>query len=295
MRAIVTGGLGFLGAATARALAARGHDVLATDTREGRLPGIATGVFDVADPDAVRRTFEGFRPEAVVHLAALLTPESRADIVAATRVNALGTAIVFAAARDAGVRRVVYASSVAALGNADPASGDATVPAPASVYGATKAFCEHLAGALAGEGGPTMVGLRFGWIYGPGRDRGWREIQDVIEAAARGDALIPYPDYPDPIDWTWVDDAAEVAARAVEAPLDGTRVFNVAGDKRRVREAVAHLSNRFPGCRFEPRPAPAQPASWAFANDGLQGWLGHGPKTPMETGLDRLLAAVPRR
>ena len=297
MRVIVTGGAGFLGRVTSEKLAAAGHQVLALDKAPASLPGgIESGAVDIAEQAAVEQAFGDFRPDAVVHLAALLTPAARADIVAATRVNCLGTAIVFAAAGAAGARRIVYASSVSALGLADPVRGDATVPEPGNIYGATKAYAEYLAGPFSlDHPALSLTGLRFGWVYGPGRDRGWRDPQAFIEDAARGERRISFPDYPDPIDWTWVGDAAEVAARAVLAQHEGHRVFNVAGDKRRVREAAGYLAHRFPGLTAEPVPAVTPPGAWLFANDRLLAELGIVPATRMEDGIDRLIESVASR
>lgn len=294
MRVVVTGGLGFLGRAGAAALVEAGHSVLVVDAGSGEPPaGAEFARADVTDAPAIARAFARFRPETVIHLASLLTPASQADAVAATRVNVLGTAVVFAAAREAAATRIVYASSVSALGPDDGAVGDGARPAPQTVYGATKACAEHLAAGLAAQGGAAFLGLRFGWVYGSGRDRGWREVQEVIEAVARGERRVRYPDFPEPLDWTWIGDAAEVIARAASARVAGHRVLNVAGDKRRVREAAAHLARRFPDVVLEPFAA-TSPAAWSFRNDGLKAALGYEPATRMEDGIDRLLAARAR-
>lgn len=293
MRIAVTGGAGFLGAASAKRLAEDGHELLALD-RDGASAGagIAFQACDVSEFAQVTAAFSAFRPDAVIHLAALLTLDAKADIVAATRVNALGTAHVFTAARDAGTRRIVYASSVAALGDADTSAGDAAVPRPASVYGATKAYGEYLARAFAADAPElTLVGLRFGSVYGPGRARGWRAIQTLVELAANGAGELAYPDFPEPIDWTWIADAAEVTARAATASLSGHRVFNVVGDKRLMREAAAHLARRVPGLRLVPMPDRTPPSAWTFENDGLREALGYVPVTSMEAGIDAMLAA----
>jgi UDP-glucose 4-epimerase len=164
------------------------------------------------------------------------------------------------------------------------------VPRPGSIYGATKAFAEHLATALATEHPQAViVGLRYGWVYGPGRERGWRDIQAVIEAAAAGDSPVRFPDVEEPIDWTWVEDAAAVTTRAVVAPITpGHTVLNVAGDKRRVREAIDVLRRLSPATRFEAVPTTTPPTAWAFANDRLERLLGVAPHTPMEEGVRRL-------
>jgi nucleoside-diphosphate-sugar epimerase len=292
MRVAVTGAMGFLGRAACAAFIASGHEVLALD-RAGAAPAGCKPVHaDIADRTAVLGALQVFRPDALVHLAALLTPESAADCVEATRVNALGTAVTFDAALRCGVQRIVYASSVAALGPAAGAPGDDAPPRPASVYGATKAMAEHLAAALAcGRPDATFIGLRFGWVVGPGRDRGWRPLLDVIEAAARGEPTVRYPDYPGPLDWTWIGDAAAVIVRAVTRPVQpGHHVLNVAGDKRPVADAIAHLRRHCPATRFTPVAATTPPAAWGFRSDGLAALLDIVPATPLETMIDRCLS-----
>ena len=98
----------------------------------------------------------------------------------------------------------------------------------------------------AREGAPAYLALRFGWIYGPGRRRGWRDVQARIERVIAGARRIEYPDLPDPIDWTWVHDAAEILLRAMTCPLAPFVAANALGDRRRVADAFAHLQRRFP-------------------------------------------------
>lgn len=288
MRVLVTGGLGFLGSAVVRALSAAGHEAVATD-RHG------PHACDITDTTAVHDLVRTCEPEVVVHLAVLLTPESRRDIVAAAKVNALGTANIAQAALAAGsrVRRIVYASSIAAIGEPDPSRGDAAWLRPQSVYGATKAFAEHLFGALAPDHpAVTFIGLRYGWVFGPGRDRGWRDVQAMIEAAADGAPEVTYPAMTGAMDWTFVDDAAQVALAAVSRPLaPGHHVLNVAGDTRPIEDAVAHLSRRFPGTRFVRGPALNVASVWGLRNDRLSALLGFAPSTPMEEAIDRLIAS----
>jgi UDP-glucose 4-epimerase len=291
MRVCITGGAGFLGDAACKALLAGGHETVALDLEP--MAG-ATHPFervDVTDADATGLALMRLRPDAVVHLAAMLTSEAHVDPVAATRVNALGTAIVFQASLAAGAGRIVYASSVAALGAADTTAGDAATPKPGTVYGATKAFSEYLAGAIAPTSRASLVGLRFGWIYGPGRVRGWRAPQIPIEAALRGEPVVRYPDYPQAIDWTWVEDAAMVVVRAVEAEAIGHHVYNVAGDRRMMRDAVGILARLFPDTLFTPEVAATPISAWSFANDGLEPALGLRPSITLEAGIDLFVRA----
>ena len=284
-RVLVTGGCGFLGQAFARRARAAGHRVVTLDC-----DAAADAIADIADASAVADALARAKPDAVVHLAARLTDAGERDPLDAVRVNALGTAAVFAAAEAAAVSRVVYASSNAAVGVCAEACGDAVALQPQSLYGVTKAFGEHLARSMSRRSGaPSYLALRFGWIYGPGRARGWSEPQRIIEDAIAGRTPLRYPDYPEPIDWTYVDDAAEVLARAVDCPLDGYAAHNAVGDRRRIADAAAHLRARFPHLVLEPRAAAMPPSAWQLMNDGLAARIGAWPVTRLEDGIDRMI------
>ncbi|MEP7275817.1 MAG: NAD(P)-dependent oxidoreductase [Betaproteobacteria bacterium] len=284
---LITGGCGFLGAALAARARAAGHSVTSADVLEG-----ADRPLDASDTGAVAALVAELRPAAIVHLAAGLTDAGERDPVATTRLNALGTAAIFAAAEAARTERVIYATSISAVGPTRGPVGDDTRLDPGNVYGATKAFCEHLARAMSARpDAPCYLGLRFGYVYGPGRVRGWRDVQMIVERVRAGERHLVYPDYPDPLDWTWIDDAAEVLLCALERPLPRNAVANVVGDKRHVRDAIAHLQSRFPDLTVEPIATRTPPAAWSLVNDSLQGLLGYVPTTTLEQGIDRMLAA----
>jgi len=285
---LVTGGAGFLGAAFAQRARALGHHVVTLD--RARAADLRVNVEDV---EAVALAVRVARPEVIVHLAAMLTTDAAADALAATCVNALGTAAVYAAAARAQVPRVIDAGSIAAIGATTHDVGDDATLAPLTVYGATKAYGEHLARALSVlPGQPEFVVLRFGWIYGPGRVRGWRVVQEVVEQFARGEAVVRYPDFAEPIDFTYVDDAVEVLLRACAQRLPAFSALNVLGDRRTMRELVQHLTQRFPRARAEAIPAVSPPAGWRARNDGLGAALGYVPDTRLEEGVDALLDAL---
>jgi UDP-glucose 4-epimerase len=286
-RILVTGGCGFLGANFVQRARRAGHVASIVDIASG-----ADHVLDVGDPAAVASLVAEIQPDAIVHLAAALTDVGESDPVATVRLNALGTAALFAAAEATGVERVIYASSISAVGPTSGSVGDDARLSPGNVYGATKAFGEHLARAMSARPkAPTYLGLRFGYVYGPGRVRGWRDLQALIERVAGGQRDLVYPDYADAIDWTWVDDAADILLRSVERPLPRVAVVNVVGDKRPVGDAIAYLRRRFPDLRAEPTAAWTPPTAWGLVNDRLQALLGTTPSTTLEQGIDRLIAA----
>jgi UDP-glucose 4-epimerase len=286
MKIVVTGGTGFLGTHFVERARNAGHAVVSLDHA-----GAADRACDITDARALTGVLQEEKAQAVVHLAALLTDACAADPLGAARVNALGTAAVFVAARAAGARKILFAGSVAAAADCAEGSGDDVALSPRTVYGATKAFGEHLARAMSeAPDGPDFVVLRFGWIYGPGRSRGWRTAQELIERFAAGERRVEFPDYPERIDWTYVDDAAEVLLRATERPLGRFRAFNVVGDRRTMRDAAAYLQQRFPGVETTARPARAPASGWGVRNDGLERALGFAPRISLEQGIDAILA-----
>lgn len=288
MRILITGGTGFLGAAFVIRARAEGHYVVVLDREQH-----ADIPCDVGDPDAVRTAVISAKPDVLIHLAAWLTSDAADDPVGATRVNALGTAALFAAAEESGAKRVIFASSIAAVGPCPPESGDAVILKPGSLYGVTKAFGEHLASVMANRpDAPSFLALRFGWVYGPGRHRGWRDIQEIIERVAAGERQIRYPDFPEAIDWTWIDDAVEVLIRSIDRPLPPFLALNVVGDKRRIRDAMTHLQQRFPDLKADPELATTPPSAWGLVNDGINAALGYAPDTGLERGLDQFIAAI---
>ena len=120
---------------------------------------------DIADAEAVDRAVAENGVGAILHLAALQVPFCRADPVAGARVNVVGTVAVFEAARRHGVRRLAYASSIAAHG------APAESPYASTLYGAYKACDEAIARTYWQDWTVPSIGLRPGIVYGVGRDQ----------------------------------------------------------------------------------------------------------------------------
>src|SRR2546428_6818086 len=176
MRVVVTGGAGFIGAHSCRALLQAGHSVTAGDglshgKREAIPRGADLAVIDVRSPQLAAELVR-LRPEAVLHLAAQMdVRRSVADPLYDASVNVLGTVNALAAARKAGAHRFVFASSGGAVyGEQDTFPAPEQHPRrPASPYGGSKSCGEEYA-ELARREGLSTISLRYANVYGPGQD-----------------------------------------------------------------------------------------------------------------------------
>ena len=176
MKALVTGGGGFIGSNIARALLARGDDVRIIDDfstgRRENLEGIDVEVIEssIEDTGALGKAMDGV--EVVFHQAALPSVKRSVDDPIRTHsVNATGTLNVLVSARDAGARRVVYASSSSAYGNTPvlPKQED-MAPSPLSPYAVAKLTGEQYCRAFSHVYGLETVALRYFNVFGPRQD-----------------------------------------------------------------------------------------------------------------------------
>ena len=173
-RVLVTGAAGFIGANAVRALLEHGYEVRGLDDGSvGSRDYLAelNGSLDmhwrsIADPDAVERAVDG--ADAVIHLAAHAgVPQSVAAPAQDFEVNVCGTFNIIDAARRAGVRNFIFASSAAVVAGGAPPFDESMRTSPRSPYGASKAYGESLCEAFEASFGITCVSLRFSNVYGP--------------------------------------------------------------------------------------------------------------------------------
>src|SRR6266403_3799987 len=170
MRAVVTGGAGFIGSHVVEGLLARGDEVhvlddLSKGKRENIAPGATLHVADIRDPDGV---FDAVRPDAVVHLAAqadvrvsVERPDFDADV------NVLGTVRILEAARRHGARVVFASSGGAGYGECDGPAPETAPLRPLAPYGTSKLCGEEYVATWNRLYGTPHVSLRFGNVYGP--------------------------------------------------------------------------------------------------------------------------------
>lgn len=189
MRVLVTGATGYLGSRVASELVAAGHTVLALARpgREGRVPpGCRAVAGDVLEPASVRRAIAGC--DALVHLAALVTMWAR-DARAFDRLNVEAVASTLRAAEEAGVARIVYTSTIVALGPTDGAVLDETVERADfrfhTDYERSKWIAERLVREKAAAGLP-VVAVYPGVVFGPGAETAGNLLLESLRSHLAG-------------------------------------------------------------------------------------------------------------
>jgi dihydroflavonol-4-reductase len=259
MRALVTGGTGFLGGHVVAALAAAGADVRAFAHRPpptGALPdGVDFLQGDILDPDAVRRAVEGC--DAIFHLAALYS-YARSDVPLMEAVNVRGTAALLDAAARGQPRRVVHTSSCATCGpvRGRPAT-ERDVPPPRELavpYKRTKLHGERLA-LEAARHGPEVIVVNPTVPVGPGDHRPTptgKMVADVAHGRARGYLARSV------LNVVAAEDVARGHIAAFDRGRPGER-YLLGGENMAVRDVFAIIA------RAAGRPVPRVPVPWIVA------------------------------
>jgi UDP-glucose 4-epimerase len=296
-RVLVTGGAGFVGANLVAYLLDRGRDVVVIDDLSagsrpdwwGRRRGPTCVEARVEDGGAVRRAMRGV--DAVVHLAA---KPGVADSVARPevdfRTNVQGTFSVIDAARRAGVRSFVFASSGAVLAGARPPLREDMAPAPLSPYGASKLYGEGIT-AAASAFDIAGVSLRFANVYGPLCAHKGSVIARLLTRALRGESLVVYGTGRQTRDFLHVEDVCRAVERAIDAGKPG--VFHLGTGTETSVNALIRLVQRTVGTKLPVDRLPARPADAArsFVDaTAARRALGWSPRVGLEEGLRRTAA-----
>lgn len=231
---------------------------------------------DIGDPAAVMNAVEESRAAAIIHLAALQVPFCKADPIAGARVNVVGTVNVFEAARKRGIRRLAYASSIAAHGVFDAQ----TMP---TLYGAYKFCNEQTARAYLQDWKVPSVGLRPGVVYGVGRDQGMtsKTTVAILAAAANKPYTIPFTG---PVSWLHAGEVASAFIKAVSKPKAEATVFDINGFPSTVEKSIEILKKVAPNSRVSATGS-ALPFPMALSDLPVRSQLGDYGEVPVEEGI----------
>jgi UDP-glucose 4-epimerase len=307
MKAVVTGGAGFIGSNLVDALVERGDDVvivddISTGKRENIERALAAGArlveADIRDGQAVIDLFADFRPEVVFHLAAQIdVRKSVADTALDAMINVVGTINVLEASKRAGVRRVVNSSTGGAIygeGKVIPAPEDHPAE-PEAPYGQSKFAAEGYLELYRRLHGLSTVSLRYGNVYGPRQDPlGEAGVIAIFcgKLIAREKPTV-YGDGLQTRDYVYVGDV--VAANLTAAESDASGAFNIGtGREASVVDLVEALA-KIAGGEFEAEFAPERPGEVrhiALDYTRAREELGWEPQVDLDAGLRRTLDSV---
>jgi UDP-glucose 4-epimerase len=308
-KCLVTGGAGFIGSHLVEALRARGHEVRVLDNFSTGDPGNLASMRDeveiidgdVTDSEAVRNAMRGM--ELVFHQAALASvPRSVADPAATHEACATGTLNVLLAARDTGVRRVVYAASSSAYGNSDRLPKRETDPtAPLSPYAVAKLTGEHYCAAFSEVYGLETVRLRYFNVFGPRQspDSPYAAvIPRFLQAMLQGRSPRVHGNGEQSRDFTFIADVVQANLLAAEAPGVSGKVYNIAcGRRTSLLELIATM-NRLLGTGLEPIHEPPRPGDVRHSQADISRAmtdLGYRPRTNIESGVSLCLDYLANR
>jgi UDP-glucose 4-epimerase len=271
MRAIVTGGAGFIGSNLVDALLARGDEVaviddLSTGRRENLAGAIEHGarleVLDIRDAAGVSALIEQVKPDAIFHFAAQIdVRRSIADPAWDSTINVGGTINILEAARVHGVGRVVNSSTGGAIyGDAETIpSNERTPPLPEAAYGQSKLSAEGYLGLYERLYQQSSVTLRYGNVYGPRQDPLGEAgvIAIFCGLLERGGEPTIYGDGTQTRDYVYVGDVVAANLAAVAADVSGP--INIGtGVETSVLQLVEILRGHSGVERFDPQFAPGR-------------------------------------
>jgi UDP-glucose 4-epimerase len=309
MKFLITGGAGFIGSNIVERLVQSGETVRVFDN-------FATGKRDNLDPflrsieliegdlrsfHAVREAVDGM--EVVIHLGALPSvPRSVKDPLTTNEVNVVGTLNVLDAARDAGVRRVVFASSSSVYGeNHELPKHEGMVPDPVSPYAVSKLAGEKYCSVFSRVYGLSTVGLRYFNVFGPRQDPASQYsavIPKFITAIQRGESPTVYGDGKQSRDFTYVANVVDANLQASTADCPTGTVVNIACQERTTLLELIERINALLGRSAVPVFAPPRVGEVrdSFASiEAARRLIGYQAAVPFAEGLRRTVEWYTRR
>jgi UDP-glucose 4-epimerase len=307
-RFLVTGGAGFIGSHLVERLLRDGHAVrILDDFSTGRQTNLAFAGAndhleivegDIRDARAVAQAMRGVN--GVFHEAALVSvPRSVEAPELSCDINAHGTARVLDAARQAGVRRVVFASSAAVYGDVAELPVSELAPVrPLSPYGLDKLYTEQLGALYHALYGMETLALRYFNVFGPRQDPESPYsgvITIFVTRLLAGEPLTIYGDGEQSRDFVYVADVVEANVRAMFGPYGGRSPLNVAGGLRTSLNVLVHVLGEILGVTPRIDYVDARPGEIRDSHadiTAIRRALGYAPQWTVRAGLEALLSAA---
>lgn len=302
MKVLITGGAGFIGSHLAEQLRSAGDEPVALDNlssgrRENLPPDAKLIEADVLDEELFRIVADG-RFDAVVHLAGqTMVNASLADPIFDARQNILGTLQVLEAARQGGVRRIVFASTAASYGDVP----ESELPiletrslAPLSFYGLSKVAAERYLAMYRATFGLDYVVLRFANVYGERQGEGGEGgvISIFARAIAAGEDIAVFGDGGQTRDFVYAGDIA-AGIRAALLTASPNTAYNLSTATQTSLREIINILSHVAGRTIVPHYGPARAGDIyksALANGRARQGLNWEPKVTLEEGMRRTYA-----
>lgn len=291
MRVLVTGGSGNIGQDVTRLLCESGHEPIVYDLCPHPDPAVRYIAGDVRDAAAVSKTFAEAKAEGVIHLAGTLQFACETDPVGSTAVNVTGTSIVLEAARQFGVKRFVFSSSVAVYGStASTIDESSPIQADVPVYGASKLLGEKMLHRYRVLHGMACRSVRFATVVSsrPVSSPGVAAaVGKLLRTATGEDVVVTGIAAPELRHFVHVADAARGAILALTADDSPDDLFNIAGDDdsylsfAQLLEMVRRMRPNAGRATFSGKSGDRGKVDWSRA----AAQLGYRPQYTMERAL----------
>lgn len=302
-RFVVTGGAGFIGSNAILELVRNNNEVIAIDNLStGNMRNLSEVESQISFVNGDIRNLELLKEhiqgaDYILHYAALASvPHSVKDPIAANQNNIDGTLNVLLAARDAGVKRIIYISSSAIYGNspAMPKTEDMN-PEPMTPYAITKLVGEQYCKIFYDLYGLKTVSLRYFNVFGPHQDQNSQYadvIPKFISAMLKNEQPIIYGNGEQSRDFTYVQNNIDATLLACSIKAAAGKVFNIAGGKAITLNELVEILNKILNSEIKPKYAQPRPGDIMHSIADIspaQKVLGFKPKYGFEYGLQKTI------
>ena len=238
---------------------------------------------DITNYKDLKQIFVKNKPSAIIHLAGLQVPFCASDPSLGARVNVEGTINILQLAKEMGIKRTVYASSVAALGM--PPQG----PWKETLYGAYKQANEHTAYVFCADWDVPSIGIRPNIVFGLARDQGYSSKNTVAIQAAVLEKKYDIP-FIGNYSWLYAGEAASAFITSVSKDMKEAKVFNLNGDCKKIEDGISILrkldSNINITCSGKPVPFPPD-----LDDNPLKEYIGNYASISFEKGVEHTYQA----
>ncbi len=297
-RIVITGGAGFIGSNISRMLCCDNSVAIIDNLSTGK-PENLYDVWkeidfiqgDITEMEALRRAFQG--ADYVLHLAALPSVQrSIDDPITSNLHNVDGTLKILVAARDCGIRRVVFSSSSAIYGDGpEHPKIETLTPKPMSPYAVTKAAGEHYCKVFNDVYGLETVSLRYFNVFGPGQDPGSQYaavIPKFLQSISQGRSPTIFGDGEQSRDFVYVADVVDANALACVAENAAGRVINIASGKRTTLNELVEIMGEVLSKDVKPLHVDPMPGEIKHSSADISAareLLGYEPRYDVRSGL----------